>query len=447
MTSGAPLGRRRIPKGLLVASIVVVCGVVVGDVVALTVGNDGRAPASSSTIVDAGSGQARAEAVSDLLAARGAAVQAHDEAGFLATVDHSDAAFLARQRTLFTSLNVVPFSSFRYVLGAGSEGQDTAPGGRWSPDVTLKYQIADYDPVPSSLRQHDTFVYSTGRWLLRDDGFDAASLTLADAADTRAQPAVWDLAPISVVRGSHSLVIGTGDTQRLRALAVEADRDVADVTAVWGANWAQRAVLVVPGDLTQFELVTGERGDLSNVEAVQSTEQFQSDHGVAEAQTANRITINPEPYAALSDIGRRVVITHELAHVAVREVTSAQTPLWLVEGFADYVGFLHSGIPIPEITTELRSDLLVHGIPTTLPPNRDFIAGGPQVAAAYEAGWMVCRTIVRAAGVNALLQLYRTVGTSPGSADEALSDGLAAIGMTTPGLTAQWRSALSGLVG
>ena len=49
----------------------------------------------------------------------------------------------------------------------------------------------------------------------------------------------------------------------------------------------------------------------------------------------DRIGINPANWPKLSPLGRRIVLTHELTHVATRVYTSESTPSWVVEGFAE----------------------------------------------------------------------------------------------------------------
>lgn len=456
-------GRRR-PSGRIGIGIAVGAVGVAGIVAGITVSIDGSGTSHRQVSPPGGAADpeaVRAAAVQRVLDARAAAVHNRDEQAFLATVDDRDSAFVDRQRSLFGSLSAVPFSSFGYELG---RGPGRTGDGTWEPpEVTLRYQISDYDPTAVSLRQHDTFTLRDGRWLLADDDLGpvlAGGPQNGGGAGEPTQPAIWDLGAVSVVRGDRSLVIGTGSPDRLRDIATETDRDIPDITAVWGPDWAQRALVVVPSTTAQFVALTGQHGDVSKLEAVQSAEQ-RGDAG-AEETTGNRITINPEPYGALSSAGRRVVVTHELTHVATRASTGAQTPLWLAEGFADYVGFLRSGIPVPDVTTELRGALVTGGLPPHLPVDGDFAVGSAQPAVAYEESWLACRLIVRTGDQAALVAFYRAVGQQPAPAgtaqadvqaaeDRAVAAGLARSGLATlaspAAFTAGWRDSLATLLG
>jgi hypothetical protein len=380
--------------------------------------------------------QARTAAVTALLVRRGAAVMTHNEGAFLADVDPSDPSFFASQQALFHSLEAVPFSSVQFVADAASATGRPHPArygtaGTWTPDVRMQYRLAGFDPTNATERQVDTFVRRGSRWLLASNSDLAA---LGHPSDHE----LWDYGQVVVVHGVSSLVLGfASDEPLMRTLAAEADRDIPRVSAVWGSNWARRAVLEVPATQQQFAAVSGAGGDLSQVEAVQSTEVS----GDGRQQSGNRITVNPAPFSQLSPAGRGVVLTHELTHVATRAVTMPITPLWLVEGLADYTGFLQSGLSNRSITLELRALVRASGAPTALPANSAFGSGDPNVAASYEEGWLACRLIATRYGSAQLVRFYTLVGTSTGTSTAAVDSSLRAVtGQGLTAFTAQWRS-------
>lgn len=65
--------------------------------------------------------------------------------------------------------------------------------------------------------------------------------------------------------------------------------------------------------------------------------------GGREHAPADRIIVNPDAYGLLGSLGKQVVLTHETTHVATRADTTSATPLWLSEGYADWVGYRGSG--------------------------------------------------------------------------------------------------------
>lgn len=384
----------------------------------------------------------RDEAVRAVLARRAAAVLQHDERGFLATVDPAGDGFLTRQRQKFQNMAALPFASFTYTLAAGTDPVPLPPDGGapvYQPQVTLNYRLAGFDPRPVVLHQAFTFVHRGQGWLLAGDA--ASGVAPGDQE-------LWDFGPVLVRRGQRSLVLGhPRDAAHLAQLADEADRDVPAVTAVWGADWAQRVVVELPADQAELAALVHAPGDLSQLAAVQSTELHPQGAGPPE-QSGDRIEINPVPYAGLSPVGRQVVITHEITHVASRPATSAAVPLWLVEGLADYAGFLHAGLATPVVVQELAADVHAHGLPAQLPADADFQPGNPRLAAAYEQAWLACRLIAGRWGQPQLVRLYRALGAGTEQSAEQLSGAFSAVLHLSPAaFTAAWRTEVAAAVG
>ena len=107
----------------------------------------------------------------------------------------------------------------------------------------------------------------------------------------------------------------------------------------------------------------------------------------------DRVSVNPRVWPSLDALGRRVVLTHELTHIASRGDTGAQTPRWLQEGFADYVGFAGTGVAPTVIAAELAGDVRAGRLPRRLPGNRRFAGSSPRLAQAYQQGWLACLLI------------------------------------------------------
>jgi hypothetical protein len=134
------------------------------------------------------------------------------------------------------------------------------------------------------------------------------------------------------------------------------------------------------------------------------------------------------------------VLTHELTHVASRADTGVQTPRWLQEGFADYVGFAGTGVATRVIAAELARDVRAGRLPRRLPGDRGFAGSSPRLAQAYQQGWLACRLIAARAGQSGLVRFYRSVGTSTASAGPAVDHALRQVmHMSTQQFTALWR--------
>ncbi|NGO15529.1 hypothetical protein G5C60_50150, partial [Streptomyces sp. HC44] len=171
--------------------------------------------------------------------------------------------------------------------------------------------------------------------------------------------------------------------------------------------------------------------------------------GDAAKAPADRIVVNPDAYGVLSDFGRQVVLTHETTHVATRARTTAATPLWLSEGYADWVGYRGTGRTPAEVAPELRRAVREGHLPAALPDDADFGFDGDAagLARAYEGGWMACRLITDRWGEVRLGEFYQAVGahrTRAGAVEAAMRD---VLDMTPEKFTEQWRAYLSSQLG
>jgi len=134
------------------------------------------------------------------------------------------------------------------------------------------------------------------------------------------------------------------------------------------------------------------------------------------------------------------VMSHEAVHVATDAATS-DTPLWLLEGFADYVALRDVDLPISTTAGQVIEQVRRDGPPDHLPGGAEFDTTTTQLGAAYESAWLACRLLARTGGERALLRLYRMV-----DGGRELAPSLrATFGLSPGGLTRAWRRSLSDL--
>ena len=379
---------------------------------------------------------ARLAAVTDLLRRRAAAVLHHDRAAFLATVDPQATGFRTRQASLVDALAEVPLASWEYVLDptrerAHTPALDAERGTWWAPDVALRYALTGFDRQPTLQPQGLTFVLRDGRWYVAADDDFARS-------GRRTSRDLWDGGPVLVRRGASCLVLGHALRVRLvEQLVGECDRAVPRVTGVWGQDWAQRVVMLVPDSVTEMASIVPEAGDLSQIAAVATAELVAPTKGYH--PVGDRVLVNPVTFPLLAPQGRRVVVTHEVTHVASRGATGPEVPTWLVEGLADYVGYRGTGIPVRSAAQELVGDVRAGRLPSGLPSDEAFDGGNEELAQTYEMSWLAVRLLVDTHGEDGLLRLYRRCGRGT-PLPAALRDEL---GLSVAGLVQQWRAALT----
>src|SRR6187200_3241216 len=84
----------------------------------------------------------------------------------------------------------------------------------------------------------------------------------------------------------------------------------------------------------------------------------------------------------------------------------ARLPLWLLEGFADYVALRGVGLPPSTIAVRLLSRVHDQGPPHRLPRAAAFGAASASLGRAYQEAWLACRLIAARFGQAALVRLY-----------------------------------------
>ena len=391
--------------------------------------------------------QARAEretAVRQLLADRAGALVRRDKASFLAVIDPAAPELRERQAALFDALEQVPLSTWRYRLDITTERPSDSRLDRrygrdrwWAPDVALEYALEGFDQRPTVAEHYLTFVKRDGRWLLSaDDDFEAVGLATPRA--------LWDRGPVVAERVDDVLVLGRPANRRLlRNVAALTAAAVPEVDEVWGTGWRRGAVVLVPTSGGEMSELLGSGVDLSQIAAVATAELT---GGAGEFDpSGDRILVNPDTFERLGQLGRRVVLTHELTHVATRRATGPAVPAWLAEGLADYVGYRDVDLPLALSARELRADVRAGRLPTALPSDGDFRGGHTGLAQAYEQSWLAVRLLAEVHGQEAMLRFYRTVGARRGGVDPAVAveEALRSVlGTTTAELTADWRASL-----
>ena len=350
------------------------------------------------------------------------------------------AGYAGRQRQVFSNLAQLSLDTWRYTLVAPVTDPTVltpATSRLGAPvvivHVALQYALAGLDPAPTEQQLWLTAVRRGTGWKLASDD----DLATAGGASWRGP---WDFGQLLSRRGRHTLVLAhPAHRQDMTVFAQLVESAVPVVTRVWGSDWNDQVVILIPDTAQEFTAVTGDRADTADLAAVAVADRVDGDGTVLGA----RIVLNPANLARLDPTGRRLVIGHELTHIASRAATSDQMPTWLVEGLADYVGNLGSNLPVPAIAAELATEVRAGRVPAALPSDAAF-AGGSRLPQAYEQSWLACRLIAERAGQAGLVRLYRAVAQAA-DADPAtaLAVGLRAVLRTdVAAFTAAWRSYL-----
>jgi hypothetical protein len=309
--------------------------------------------------------------------------------------------------------------SLRYVDSSGA----VAPDGAWAADVATTWRLAGFDDRAEHLEVRFRFAPVAGR------------LRIAGIGGGPRRTPLWLSGPLQVRRGARSMVLVDGSAARADAVAVLARRAVPQVRRVL-PGWPGGLVVEVPGSEAALDAALGARpGDYAGIAAVTTTVD-----GSRSRRAPAHVFVNPQVFDPLRPTGAQVVITHEATHVATDAATTP-APLWLVEGFADYVALRAARLPVT--TTAARIIALVRrdGPPRHLPGPTQFAAGADHLEARYESAWLACRLLADRGGTRALVGFYRAMDQGGRLAPELRRW----FALTPAELVRDWRSVLSHL--
>lgn len=237
----------------------------------------------------------------------------------------------------------------------------------------------------------------------------------------------------SVVVAGRTVELIDLDGDRGRPLLDRARADIgAAIGAVetfWGSDWQPDVVIVATGSRQQFirEAHLDPNGQWADIAAVSVADEVDLAAGRA---TGQRIVLAPGA-AAMSDTALRIVLAHELFHLAARTRTALDAPRWLTEGVADFVA--RPAAPIPPGAAAATA------IPT------DAELDGPARSAGYDRAWWFARFVADEYGDDGLRRLYdRACGPGHGDFAEAVR---AALGTGVAELQTRWARWLAARTG
>ncbi len=332
--------------------------------------------------------------------------------------DSTSAAFLAALVENARALRVTDFG-VRYLDEQGPLGAD----GTWQAAVAVTWQFAGFDQVPAQAEVGFGFALEDGR----------VALVSIGGGDLRAP--VWLSGPVEVRRTPTTLVLVAGAARDADRYARRAAAAITVTTRVL-RSWSPALVVEVPESAAALDrALDAGPGEYAQIAAVTTTVD-----GSLATEAPVHVFVNPDVFARLQPAGAQVVMSHEAVHVATDAATSA-TPLWLLEGFADYVALRDVDLPLSTTAGQIIKQVRREGAPSNLPGGAEFDTSTSHLGAAYEAAWLACRVLADAGGERALVRFYARVDDGMPVA-RALRTGF---GLTERGFTRAWRERLSDL--
>ncbi|GAB3266045.1 hypothetical protein [Nocardioides dilutus] len=317
------------------------------------------------------------------------------------------------------SLDVADFT-VRYV----DETSSTSADGAWTAAVDMTWRFAGFDRKPAHAEV-----------LVRFDATGPGATVTGIGGGDRRTP-LWMTAPLEVRRDDQSLVLVAGS-------AADADRYAGQVAAAVPAvravlpSWPGGLVVEVPDSAAALDaMLAADPGTYAGIAAVSATVD-----GTLTPASPTHVFVNPDLYGDLGPVGEQVVMTHEATHIATEAPITSGMPLWLLEGFADYVALRDTDLPMSKAAGQIIAQVGQEGVPEALPGPAEFDATATHLGAAYEAAWLACLVVVDLAGEEALVRVYDDVRSGMGIGSALRSS----VGIDEAELTEQWQARLETL--
>ena len=265
---------------------------------------------------------------------------------------------------------------------------------------------------------------------------DGTRLTIAAVGGHSDRSPLWLRGPVQVVRWGRALVIDAGhrSPQAYAALGAQAVRDVNRVLP----SWRGRLVVEVPDSEQELDsILNADARTYANIAAVTTTVD-----GSLVPGSPVHVFLNPRVFDTLKTRGSQVVLSHETTHVATN-ASFASMPVWLLEGFADYVALAHAHVPVQVAAAQILARIRRHGLPTHLPTEAELNPTANGLGATYEEAWLACRSLGLHFGQARLVAFYRAVdrGTKQDAAFRSV------LGTSETAFVATWRRDLRRLAG
>jgi hypothetical protein len=217
---------------------------------------------------------------------------------------------------------------------------------------------------------------------------------------------------------------------------------LAPVAAVVPGAWTQRVDVTLVGSDDRLRAEAGWRatdgGPAGTVAAVAVLPIGGAGPAATGADPGGRLVVDLAVYQRLTTAGRRIVLRHELTHLATAADTPAGMPVWLVEGFAEEVG--HEGVvacsagfgpvpggpgcpagsaaaalPVAAAAGELAAEVRAGAVPAGLPGDAAFDGADGRLAQTYQESWLACRLLAQRLGLPGLARYYRDVARRLGT--------------------------------
>jgi len=240
---------------------------------------------------------------------------------------------------------------------------------------------------------------------------------------------IWLEGALNVLRRDNATIVrinGGSEEPKLQTMLVRAG---AAVREVYGKP-RRDLFVVLPSDGGESADITGM--DESRIDQLAAT--TSSLDGSSSSKAPIAVVLNPDVFTSMNPRAAQIVLTHEATH-EVTGAVSAVAPLWVTEGYADYVAMIDDALSPTRSASRMLARVRKNGPPRHLPSDEVFSASGPRLGATYEGAWMVFRMLGEVYDDATIGRFYRQV--LHGRAVDVAAQKVFGVGIDE--ITADWR--------
>ncbi len=244
----------------------------------------------------------------------------------------------------------------------------------------------------------------------------------------------------SVVRSAPDQIVVSGlDAATTDAVAADLSAARRTVGAAFGAS--PPVLLVAPAGLAELGALAG-TGSGASAEVGALTVGPDDSAGDRVGVT---VYLVPPTTSRLTAAGRLAVITHEVAHVALRAQATGALPGWLEEGLAQELSYADIAVPVRQLADPLVRWLGSHPVPAALPAAAALDPAAADAQAAYLMSWRAVHVLVSRRGMAAVVALARGCAAKGDAGVDCAPQLWAGFGLSPPGLVRAWQADLAAL--
>lgn len=347
-----------------------------------------------------------------------------DRDAFVAAAGNTPAAQSWSSQTYY-SLNELGVKSFNLTIVEDEVSSfSVVPDGTndvsaevtWTPGASTGLPRRRTDPVRVDLRVR-----------ANEQGF-----AIESAHPTEDPMPLWLEGALNVIRRDNWTLVrinGGAPQPKFDAMLMRA---MADVREVYGKP-KNGLFVVMPSELSQSVDITGtSEARLGQLAAITTS---LDESGSSRAPVA--VVLNPGVFTPMNQRAAQIVLTHEATHESTG-ATTAVAPLWVTEGYADYVALSRDQLLPTRSASQVLARVRKQGARRQLPTDDAFATSGPRQGAAYEGSWMLFRMLGETYDDETIAKFYRRV-LKGRTVDVAAND---AFGRGIDDLTRDWREYL-----